>query len=292
MTSKFQLLPPDIKERLEKLPERLASVEGLTALWLFGSFARGEATPVSDVDLAYLPDERLQGKELDGFETQLYTLISGTLRTDDFTFANLQRAPARLIWHVMTEGRPLMCRDDNACAALKEHALQVYPDCRPYLQERWQAVDDWLEGKSMAVEKGRVYALLEGIREELALLREMAALSRDTYLKDKRTQRLAERCLQRAAEGAISIGNHFIARMGWRAPQDYADIFRILGQSQVLPWDLADAMMDLARFRNLLVHVYWTIDHQRVFDALPARIETLEAFARQVAQWLRDQPDR
>lgn len=292
MTSKFQLLPPDIKERLEKLAERLASVEGLTALWLFGSFARDKATPVSDVDLAYLPDERLQGKDLDGFETRLYTLISGTLRTDDFTFANLQRAPARLIWHVMTEGRPLMCRDDDACAALKEHALQVYPDYRPYLQERWQAVDDWLEGKSMAVEKGRVYALLEGIREELALLREMAPLSRDTYLKDKRTQRLAERCLQRAAEGAISTGNHFIARMGWRAPQDYADIFRILGQSQVLPWDLADAMMDLARFRNLLVHVYWAIDHQRVFDALPARVEMLEAFARQVAQWLRDQPDR
>ena len=47
----------------------------------------------------------------------------------------------------------------------------------------------------MAVEKGRVYALLEGIREELSLLTEMTALSRDAYLDDKRMQRLAERCL-------------------------------------------------------------------------------------------------
>lgn len=88
-----------------------------------------------------------------------------------------------------------MCRDEDACAALKENAFQVYPDSRSYLQERWHAVDDWLEGKSMAVEKGRVYALLEGIREELSLLTEMTALSRDAYLDDKRMQRLAERCL-------------------------------------------------------------------------------------------------
>ncbi len=195
MTSKFQLLPRDIEERLKSLPEHLTGIDGLAAAWLFGSFARGEATPVSDVDLAYLPDETLQGEELDRFETRLYSAISGALRTDDFTFANLRRAPARSLWHVMTEGRPLMCRDEDACAALKENAFQVYPDSRPYLQERWHAVDDWLEGKSMAVEKGRVYALFEGIREELSLLTEMTALSRDAYLDDKRMQRLAERCL-------------------------------------------------------------------------------------------------
>jgi hypothetical protein len=90
----------------------------------------------------------------------------------------------------------------------------------------------------------------------------------------------------------VNIGNHMAARLGFRPPQDSADVFHILGENQLLPWDLAQAMMDLARFRNLLVQVYWTIDHQRVFDALPARIETPEAFARQVAQWLKQHPDR
>lgn len=35
---KLQLLPGDILDRLDELPERVASLEGLMALWLFGSF--------------------------------------------------------------------------------------------------------------------------------------------------------------------------------------------------------------------------------------------------------------
>lgn len=93
MTSKLQLLPCDIGKRLKGLPDRLANVTGLAAFWLFGSFARSEATPISDVDLAYLPDETLIGDPLDYFETQLYFTIASTLHTDEFTFVNLRTAP-------------------------------------------------------------------------------------------------------------------------------------------------------------------------------------------------------
>jgi predicted nucleotidyltransferase len=66
--TKFQLLLQDITERLKGLSEKVAGVEGLVALWLFGSFVRSEVTPISDVDLAYLPDERLTGDALERFE--------------------------------------------------------------------------------------------------------------------------------------------------------------------------------------------------------------------------------
>ena len=144
----------------------------------------------------------------------------------------------------------------------------------------------------MAVEKDRVYSLLDGIREEMGFLDEIAAISRQAYLLDKRTQRLTERCLQRAAEGCISIGNHLIASLGWRSPSDYADVFRVLGESKIIPWQVAEQMMDMARFRNLLVHVYWAIDHERVYDSLAKRNATLKAFAVHVAEWLRDREMR
>jgi hypothetical protein len=47
MPTKFQLLPKDITERLKELSEKVASVEGLVALWLFGSFARGNGAPLN-----------------------------------------------------------------------------------------------------------------------------------------------------------------------------------------------------------------------------------------------------
>ena len=292
MPSKLRYLPGDIPKRLRDLPDRVAKVKGLATIWLFGSFARGEATPISDVDLAYLPDGTLQGDELERFETRLYLALAEELRTDEFTFVNLQRAPVALAWRVVAEGRLLFCRDEEACAALKASAFQLFPDSQPYVRERWQAVDDWLEGKRMEVDRPRVYALLEGIREELGLLGEVVAFSRETYLQDRRTQRLTERCLQRAAEGCISIANHLIARLGLQAPQDYAEAFRILGEARILPWKSVQQMMDMARFRNLLVHVYWAIDHERVYDGLQTRLAVLEAFARDISRWLRAQGEQ
>jgi uncharacterized protein YutE (UPF0331/DUF86 family) len=291
MPSKLQLLPPDIGERLKTLPDRAPGIAGLNALWLFGSFARGEATPISDVDVAFLADKALQGEALEDFETELYSTISRILHTDEFTFVNLRRAPAALAWLVAVEGCLLFCRDEEECDSVRASAFQRFPDAHTYARERWQALDDWLEGKRMPVDKARVYALLEGIREELGYVSEIAAIPREAYLQDKRTQRVAERCLQRAAEGCISIGNHLIARLGLRAPSEYAEVFRILGEAKIVPWELAQQMVDMAKFRNLLVHVYWAIDHERVYDALQERVATLESFARHIARWLKDHAD-
>ncbi len=35
----------------------------------------------------------------------------------------------------------------------------------------------------------------------------------------------------------------------------------------------------MARFRNLLVHVYWQVDYDRVFDVLEADVEDLRSFS-------------
>jgi uncharacterized protein YutE (UPF0331/DUF86 family)/predicted nucleotidyltransferase len=288
MPSKVQLLPPDIGERLKDLPDRVAGIPGLNALWLFGSFARGEATPISDVDLAFLADKALQGEALEGFETELYATIARSLHTDEFTFVNLRQAPAALAWQVVGGGRLLFCRDEEECDRVRASVFQRFPDAHTYARERWQALDDWLEGKRMPVDKARVYALLEGMREELGYVGEIAAIPREAYLHDRRTQRLAERCLQRAAEGCISIGNHLIARLGLRAPSEYAEVFRILGEAKIVPWELVQQMVDMAKFRNLLVHVYWAIDHERVYDALQVRLAALESFARHIARWLQE----
>jgi predicted nucleotidyltransferase len=107
MPSKFLPLPAHTVERLKELPQRVATLEGLIALWLFGSFARDAWTPISDVDLAYLSCEGWQDEALDRFETRLYRTITGTLHTDDISLVHLRCAPVYLAWRVLTEGRLL-----------------------------------------------------------------------------------------------------------------------------------------------------------------------------------------
>ncbi len=292
MPSKLKRLPKDIAERLEELPEHVAGVHGLAALCLFGSFARGESTPISDVDIAFLPDPGLTDAGLDRFEKELYGVISRTLGTDEFTFANLRRAPAYFAWKVLTEGRVVLCRDDVSLAAFTEAVYRNAPDARWLRREGSVA---FLEGFGMpepAIERERLTDFLRLINEDLKTLREKARISKEAYLRSRDAQAIVERRLQTAVESCLNIGNHIVARLGLRAPQDYADVFGILGEARIIPFDLAGQMADMARFRNLLVHVYWQIDHGRVYDSLPARLGTLEAFASHIAQWLKARGSR
>ena len=53
---------------------------------------------------------------------------------------------------------------------------------------------------------------------------------------------------------------------------------------------LEGLMVDMARFRNLLVHhLYWQLDYERMYDSLQGRLASLEAFASHIGQWLREQ---
>jgi len=288
MPSKLQLLPKDTSERLKELPLRVATVEGLLALWLFGSQAREEATPISDVDLAYLLDALLDGEALERLEDELYRTISQTLHTDEFAFVNIRRAPAYFASRVLTEGRLLLCCDVNAVAVLAETVYRHAPDA---YWLRHVGNEEFLKGFGMPdspIDKDRVTEFLRLLSEDLRVLREKAQGTKENYIGSPDMQAIVERRLQTAAESCINISNHLIARLALRAPQDYADVFRILSEAQIVPYELAQKMMDMARFRNLLVHVYWTIDHGQLYESLPARLAVLESFAKHIVQWLKE----
>lgn len=42
----------------------------------------------------------------------------------------------------------------------------------------------------------------------------------------------------------------------------------------------------LARLRNLLVHRYWELDHRRLFESLPGRMDALRRFKMEILAWL------
>lgn len=289
MPSKLQLLPPDIEGKLQRLPEEVSRFEGLVALWLFGSFARGEATPISDVDLAYLPDENLTGEELERFDTELYFAISHTLTTDEFTLVNLRQAPTYFAWQVLAEGKLLFCRDEVQVSALAERVYLTAPEV---VRLRQTGNMEFLEAVLMherSIDFHRVTEFLRLISEDVRDLEARKDVPEQVYIESREIQAVVERRLQTAIESCINIGNHVVARLGLRAPKDYADVFIILAEAQVLPNDLAQRMMDMARFRNLLVHLYWGIDHKRVYESLPQRIEILKAFVKRIAEWMKEQ---
>jgi uncharacterized protein YutE (UPF0331/DUF86 family) len=133
----------------------------------------------------------------------------------------------------------------------------------------------------------RVRDLLGNIADALRRLRELGRQTEAEFLADFRNTESAKYLLVVATEAAIDVCNHIVARRGGLAPDDYADCFAVLAELKVIAPDLADHLQRMARFRNLLVHVYWRVDNRRVYLVVQHDLADLDSFIEQVAGWLK-----
>jgi len=135
--------------------------------------------------------------------------------------------------------------------------------------------------------EGRPFRDLDiGLFVDRASLPVSAELDYAFALADYRNTESAKYLLIVATEAAIDLCNHIVARQGGRAPQDYADCFAILADLKVIKPDLAKRLKQIARFRNLLVHLYWRVDNQRVYQIIQDDLGDLDTFRRQVSAWV------
>lgn len=109
---------------------------------------------------------------------------------------------------------------------------------------------------------------------------------RDGYLTDEEAVAASKYLLVTAIEDVLSVANHIIASEGWRSPADYGDAFAVLREHEVVSRDLAARLSSMARFRNLLVHVYADVDDARVHRFLQADLGDFDDFATAVLDLL------
>jgi len=113
------------------------------------------------------------------------------------------------------------------------------------------------------------------------------------YVENVRLKKAVERSLQVAVEACLDIGRRLIALEGFRYPEDNKDVFQVLYEEGVVPEDLLPALVDMARFRNLIVHDYARVDDAKVYGILKKRLTDFDAYARAIAAYLeREEGDR
>lgn len=132
----------------------------------------------------------------------------------------------------------------------------------------------------------RVRDLSGHIADAVRRLTELSHLPESDFVNDFRNSESAKYLLIVAAEAAIDLCNHIVARSGGRAPEDYADCFAVSTDLNVITPELANRLKQLARFRNLLVHLYWQVDNQRVYQFLQNDLNDLDLYLQQVHAWL------
>ncbi len=124
------------------------------------------------------------------------------------------------------------------------------------------------------------------IRKSVLILRELQRLTYETFIGDERNISTAERHLQLAIQAALDIGQHILSELMMEAPSSYADVFIKLEEAGVVPTDFAERLTDMARFRNILVHLYLEVEPAKVYHIVQHNLEDFERFAQYVASFL------
>ena len=120
---------------VERLSEALATREEILETYLFGSHARGEARPDSDIDVAVYIDEALADDGHWGYRAELTTELMVALGSNEIDVVVLNKAPILLYHRVLRDGIRVLARDLRATTTRTGRALSYYFDFLPQLDK-------------------------------------------------------------------------------------------------------------------------------------------------------------
>ncbi|MFP4182930.1 MAG: type VII toxin-antitoxin system HepT family RNase toxin [Thiohalospira sp.] len=103
-----------------------------------------------------------------------------------------------------------------------------------------------------------------------------------SHAERRRDHYAVERLLQLLCESAADIGLQMLRARGERLASSYREVFAELRDRGDLPEELAEGLIDACAMRNLLTHLYDTVDLDRVARA----VEPAVALYRRYAEWI------
>jgi len=133
----------------------------------------------------------------------------------------------------------------------------------------------------------RLRELAGHLRDAVRQLGELARTPREQFLADSRAVNSAKYLLIVAAETALDVCNHLAARLGARSPEDYADCMTILAEIGVIDRELTAPLVRMARFRNLVVHVYARVDDSQVYRVLQEDLNDFDLYLQSIGRYLK-----
>lgn len=111
----------ELNHRLSNIIETIKAHPDVVADYLFGSHARGEETPMSDVDIAVILENPTPECEAE----------IGSLASSQIDVVLFHRLPLHIKFEVFKHGRELFIRDEEKLAEIKLEVMREYLDTSP-----------------------------------------------------------------------------------------------------------------------------------------------------------------
>ena len=85
-------------------------------------------------------------------------------------------------------------------------------------------------------------------------------------------------------EAAASICVHILTQKYGEKPQGYPHCFIRLAEKGLISPELGDRLAAAARLRNILVHRYWTIDDEKIYESAKQGTKNFTTFAKAIGK--------
>ena len=108
----------ELYKNLSKIIESIKSHPNVIAIYLFGSHAKGEATPMSDIDIAVILENPTPESEAD----------IGSLSSPEIDVVLFHRLPLHIKYDVFKYGKELFVRDEEKLLEVKLSVMREYLD--------------------------------------------------------------------------------------------------------------------------------------------------------------------
>jgi len=131
-----------------------------------------------------------------------------------------------------------------------------------------------------------INAMLDIVEENMRLIEKIRSQGFESFSMNFRDIQAAKHSLQESIEACLDIGSHIISENGFRRPEDYKDIYKVLEEEHIIDTELSEKLQEMAQFRNLLVHRYAKIDLKRVYIIMSEDIKDIQEFEKKILKYI------
>lgn len=261
---------PNYKDKIVMLKEYFEKNQNILMAFIFGSYAKGDQNPESDIDVVvyFTPT----GKKIEWEEDKTYDneniiwndieKITG-IKTD---FIVLNRAPANLVFSIIENGIPVVIKDSAYFLRFFLCISSAAEDFRKFINDFWKIKQR--SASLSEIDKSRLIYLVDFLKTELDDFPIFKNIIDKEYQTDSYKRRNVERWVENIVNSSIDIAKVLLASEGRRLPQTYRLILNDLSYLEEFDGDIAIKLSTHSKLRNILAHEYMDIRFNQIKDFL------------------------
>jgi uncharacterized protein YutE (UPF0331/DUF86 family) len=109
---------------------------------------------------------------------------------------------------------------------------------------------------------------------------------KENLLKDEARYYGLEHILQISVQNILDIGAHILAESFKENPASYGEVIELLGKRGVISADFASEQIEMAKFRNFIIHEYDSVNKDKVLEYAKSAPVIFKTFGRAFRSFL------